>query len=55
MDGRFNAGLDNVNSSYIRNITCGDLHLTDDLRSCTLVDSCQATCDNTVGLKCFGK
>ncbi len=54
LDGRFNAGLDNTNFSYVHNITCDDLHFTDNLQSCTILDSCQSTCDNTVGLKCFG-
>lgn len=50
-DGRFGsmAGV-----SLFQNISCADNLASNQLGDCLIADSCQSTCTNVVGLRCYG-
>ena len=54
-DGRFSSNTGNSSTSYFQNITCSTAESFSSLSNCILADSCQSTCENAIGLKCFGK
>ena len=52
-DGRFDSHASNI--SYFENITCSQSHTEFSLSECDIVDSCQSSCKNAVGIRCFGE
>ena len=53
-DGRFDNSSSSATSLF-QNISCNDPSSVSTLSQCTMLDSCQSTCDYAVGLRCYGK
>ena len=50
-DGRFGSFS---NTSLFQHFSCANNPSATQISDCDLVDSCQSTCQNALGLRCYG-